>query len=519
MDIDIIKQISTISFVLHENLRVTETSDLLAKHFPNMEGKKLDKFFEFQRPKIIFLQDCVKSVGQLVLAISIEKNFAFRGQFIISSDGNGELKFVGSPWLSWITENTNLSLTVSDFSPFDVQLEQIVYSLTQKQQLRDLVTFNKELLEAKKELEKSSKVQSDLFALMSHEMRTPTASIYFSLDLIDEKELKAFDADMVRIARDSVMSLRLVIDDVLNYSKLKKEGLKNEPVIFDPRKLLKSLENTSLAKMKDSPITFHYYYDGPEKIFADAGKIKQLLSNLVDNALKFTGDGFVRVFFEFVESKQKIRICVEDTGVGIPNEKQDLIFTEFWTTESYVAKDLGVGLGLPICRKMVEVLGGSICFESFEGKGSCFYLELPAMAYVAAKKEQKTRKRDSSKSERLTGNILLAEDNFTNRYLIQLQLSKLGLNADTAVDGNEAIKKAQASKYDLILMDISMPNMDGILATKRLRQMGNNIPIIAMTAFSDPKDHFEFIDAGMNQVITKPTTISKIKKIISQYCK
>ncbi|MFX4227370.1 MAG: hypothetical protein ACFHHU_05655 [Porticoccaceae bacterium] len=108
MDIDIIKQISTISFVLHENLRVTGTSNLLRKYFPNMEGKKLDEFFEIQRPKVIGFQDYAESAGQLVLAVSVEKNFAFRGQFIISSDMNGELKFVGSPSLSWITQNTNL---------------------------------------------------------------------------------------------------------------------------------------------------------------------------------------------------------------------------------------------------------------------------------------------------------------------------------------------------------------------------------------------------------------------------
>ncbi|MEQ9209132.1 MAG: response regulator [Pseudomonadales bacterium] len=520
MDIDIIKQISTISFVLHENLRVTGTSNLLKKYFPNMEGKKLDEFFEIQRPKVIGFQDYAESAGQLVLAVSVEKDFAFRGQFIISSDMNGELKFVGSPWLSWITENTNLSLNVNDFSSFDVQLEQLVYSLTQTQQLRELETLNKELSEAKKELEKTSKAQSDFFSLMSHEMRTPTASIYSALDLIDKKELKAFDANMLKIAKDSVQSLRLVIDDVLNYSKLKNEGLKNEPVIFEPEMLLKSLEDTFLVKAKDFPIAFHSYYDGPEKIFADAGKIKQVLSNLIDNALKFTGEGFVNVFFEFLKSKQKIRIRVADTGEGIPKEQQELIFTEYWTTKSHFSKDLGVGLGLSLCSKMIEVLGGSICFESFEGKGSCFYLELPAMAYVAAKKETETKKTSSSKNERLKGKILIAEDNFTNRYLIQLQLSKLGLDVDTAVDGNEVIRKAQANNYDLILMDISMPNMDGIQATKHLRQTkkAKNIPIIAMTAFSDPKDHSEFINAGMNQVITKPAEISTIKKIICQYC-
>ncbi len=524
MDLDVINQISTVSFSLDNRLKVSRTSKLLQKSCPNLEGGKLLDFFEIRRPEVNSYQDLVRNANELILAVSKDGNFAFRGQFILSSDLDGELKFVGTPWLSWMASNSDFSLSIKDFPPFDAQLDYLVYLTTEKQRRTEMDSLNCELKKAKEAVENTLQSQSELFSMMSHEMGTQIASIYAAINMLQEKELNESDRSFVQISRNAIKNLRIIFDQALNYSKLKHKGLKNEPIVFEPEELLESLLESFSSMLEERCVRLTYNYTGAKAVFADAMKIKHVLSNLVDNALKHTEKGSINIFFDFQIERQKIRFRVADSGKGIPIDQQQYIFSEFWTSKSYISSEIGSGLGLAICKKMLDCMGGSICFESIENKGSCFYVELPAMLADGldnnhSYQTEEIPKEPSLGIEQPKGKLLLVDDNMTNCYLTQLHLNAQGFEVEIAKDGRQAIEKVRQNKFDLVLMDISMPDMDGIEATKRIRELeqGVDLPIIAFSAFDDLEKQFNLKEIGISNILHKPAEISEIKNIIKQY--
>lgn len=520
MEKDIIAQISTIYFDLDEQLIMQGCSDTLVHYCKNVEGARLDEYFEFLRPSSArCFQELTDTAGEMVLMHARDKNFAFRGQFVCSGKSQAKLMFVGAPWLAWVVENCpGMSLRMEDFPAFDVQLDQTMYITMAKQSLKELDELNGKLTQAKDRAEQANKSQSDFFALMSHEMRTPLNGLSTALELIEEVNLQGEDLRMLQIARNSSDSLKRVIDQVLNYSKLEAGGFSNDRIEFSLSNTLASVRDLISPRASKQDTFLIIENRGPDIIVADEAKLRQVLINLVGNAVKFTRLGEIRITASYGKEDGHLYIQVADTGEGIAEEMQPRIFESFWSFENKREDTSGTGLGLSICHRFVEIMGGKISFESHPGKGTTFFIDLPVE--VVSESSEETLKTTGETEPYFSGKVLLVEDNPTNQYLGSLLLKRRGIEVDIASTGREALDKVETGTYQLVLMDISMPVMDGIEATEELRKTSSSeeLPIVAMTAHADEEEHVRCIGAGMNAVITKPIDIGALDRVLAKYC-
>lgn len=516
----LVRQISTISFCVHQDLSLHNPSDTLSHYLPNAEGGTLTDLFEVVRPAgAIDFSSLRDTYGAMVLLVTRDQTFAVRGQFIDSTNGNA-LIFVGSPWLSWITQNApQTQIRMKDFASTDVQLDQLIFLSTEQQNLKDLHQLTEELRQAKDAAEQANEIQSKFFALMSHEMRTPLNGVSAALDLIDDHQLEGESLKMLQIARNSSGNLKRVIDQVLNYSKLQAGGFSNDVKPFDLYQTLTSVMDlhTPFAQQQDNQLVLSGI-DQPLFLGADESKLRQVLINLVGNALKFTVDGEVSVHSDLDENSKTLTIYVRDTGEGIPEVLQPKIFQSYWSFDSNRGGSKGTGLGLNICKQFIDIMGGDIRFESTPGQGTKFEIRLP-VARVEANEEYRQVEAEQV-PEYFSGQVLLAEDNRTNQYLIQLLLERRGLRVHLADSGVEAIAQIEANHYDLVLMDISMPVMDGLEATRKLRERYSKeqLPIVAMTAHAGDEDHARFLAAGMNSAMSKPIDLHVLNQTLARWC-
>jgi CheY-like chemotaxis protein/HPt (histidine-containing phosphotransfer) domain-containing protein len=266
----------------------------------------------------------------------------------------------------------------------------------------------------------------------------------------------------------------------------------------------------------------------PAQIRTDVTRVRQCLINLAGNAIKFTREGhvYLRVSLQQIDNAPFIRFDVEDTGIGIPDEKQGEIFDTFVQIDNGTSRKFGgTGLGLAITKRLSELLGGQLTMTSEVGKGSVFSLTIPA-GVDAAKQPLLDRQNVTSDTEsgnekarqtKFSGNILVAEDARTNQVLIKSLLKRLGLKVTIAEDGNQAVQQASSNQFDLIFMDIEMPNMSGYEATKAIKKEGLKTPIIALTAYAMKGDNEKCLGAGCDDYISKPIERKKLYKILNKY--
>lgn len=532
---DIISQISTISFRLNQGLIMSGLSDTLKHYLPDAESAIITDVFDIVRPAGSSTYEQFKNTcGAMVLLTAKDQSFAIRGQFVVPPEQEGDetgeedqLFFTGSPWLSWITQNTDASkIRMKDFAATDVQLDQLIFLSTEQQNLQDLKQLTEELKTARDEAEQFNVMQAKFFALMSHEMRTPLNGVATALDLVEDKELQGESLKMLQIARSSGSNLKRVIDQVLNYSKLQAGGFANEPHSFDLQRTLAAVVDlhTPFANQQRNELVVEVFRE-PERIKADEPKLRQVLINLVGNALKFTTDGKVRIKAEFDDGAEQLVIKVADTGEGIPEELQPKIFESYWTFDSNRREFRGTGLGLNICKQFVDIMGGDIGFESVPRKGTEFEIRLPVHGFGEEDAEAMPGQPESLAGDVLvpqfSGCVLLVEDNKTNQYLSQLLLEKRGLKVHLADNGIEALAQVEANQYDLVLMDISMPVMDGMEATEKLRERYSKkqLPIVAMTAHAGDEYHNRFEAVGMNSAMSKPIDLLILNETLARWCK
>ncbi len=392
----------------------------------------------------------------------------------------------------------------------------------------NLIKVNNELAEAKKIAEDSVKIKQDFMANMSHEIRTPMNAIIGFTQLLLKTNLNEEQQKYLRSIKISGENLIVIINDILDFSKIEAGKLNIESVDFNLAQLFSDIkvieENAVLAK----GLSLHFDLDKsvPNWINADPVRINQILLNLLTNAVKFTHQGGITVK---VSSEQKnkqayLKILCKDTGIGISKEKQQFIFESFTQENGDTTRKYGgTGLGLTIVKKLLELMGGEISLHSEVGKGSEFLVLIP-YGFVEDKTTDEEDLDNGFVEEELKGKrILLAEDNMMNQILAKKVLSDVGIVTDIAENGLEAVEFVQKNAYDLILMDIMMPEMDGLEATKEIRKTfsAKQLPILAMTAFvftgGDDKKIYE---AGMDDFILKPfnpnSLYSKIYSLINR---
>ena len=383
-------------------------------------------------------------------------------------------------------------------------------------EINNLLEHSKELseslTEAKREAESANHAKSSFLASMSHEIRTPLNAIIGFINLLRKNETDLQKLEYITTVQNSSSSLLGVINDILDISKIEDGKLDIEAIDFDVyqqiNELIKFYEST--VQSRDIELNLNIDKSVPKYLTSDPLRLKQVMSNLISNAIKFSPDEST-VSIELRYKDSQLFVSVRDEGIGISEEAKKRIFNAFEQAESSTTRSFGgTGLGLSISKKLVELLGGEISVEGELDKGSVFsfYVDAP---------ESKNNVDDviEDKDYKFEGHVLVAEDNKTNQMLIKILLDDMGISYKVVDDGEEAVKAFLDEEFDLILMDINMPNMDGIEATKRIRQEnteGNTIPIIALTANAMKEDVNGYLEAGMNSHVSKPINNALLAK-------
>lgn len=391
----------------------------------------------------------------------------------------------------------------------------------------------KELMEAKLSGEKLSNSKSQFLANMSHEIRTPLNGIIAGLDLLKREALSAEGQELVNIIKNSADNLFTLINDILDLNKVEAGKLDLQSKPFKLGSLIKETNELMQVKAQQKGIKLGIKLKGDvsSHIYGDQLRLKQILTNLLSNAVKFTSEGSVDLEVEAQEKENRlvnIRFSIQDTGVGIKKEDQRKIFETFTQGDLTSSKKYGgSGLGLSITKKLVEMMGGKLDFRSNYGQGSVFFFDID-LRKVPQKVEEslETSSRESnnngSESDTKEFKILLAEDNKMNQKLVQIFCNRSNIPVTLAENGQEALDTFKSGEFDLVLMDVQMPIMDGLEATKSIRtwERRNNrdkAPIIALTANAMKGDKEKCIEAGMNDFIPKPFKKEELEKMIFQY--
>lgn len=383
-----------------------------------------------------------------------------------------------------------------------------------------------ELVIAKEHAEESDRLKSAFLANMSHEIRTPMNAIVGFSNLLKDPSISAEEKEEFtqQITLNSSTLLQL-IEDIIDISKIEAGQLFFEIKLFNVNSLLNDLLITFLQKRnstynKEINLTLHLGVENSYAIYTDPLRLQQVLSNLIDNALKFTDQGFVEFGYTLEESASvpMIKFYVKDSGIGLTQEQQKLIFNRFTKIENDKNKLYrGTGLGLVISKSIINLLGGQIYVESELYKGSTFYFTIPNIIDLG-----KIESKISIQTKELEFNwegktILIAEDENSNFKYLVASFKKTRVNILRALNGNEAIDIYKSNRIDLIIMDIKMPKMNGLEATKEIRKLNKDIPIIALTAFAMQNDAVICFEAGCNEYLSKPILQEKLFSVLSKY--
>jgi len=382
------------------------------------------------------------------------------------------------------------------------------------------------LIQAKETAEAASRSKSEFLANVSHELRTPLNAIFGMLQMVTTTELSEEQLECINTALSSGRNLLQVINDVLDLSKIEAGKIELLEADFNLRDLVGSVEDifSLQAEEKGLAIKWTVGEDLEDWYIGDQGRIRQVLFNLVGNALKFTEAGSISIECQQVASPDpdlfaRLLFVISDTGIGIPQDKIGSVFEAFEQVDgSYSRYYQGTGLGLGIVKRFVELMDGNITVESLTGKGTTVAVTVKVRHGSTGQDEVVTESKDQTLD--LTGiRLLLAEDDRVNQIAASKLLEKRGYAVDCAGDGNEVLEMLSKDDYDCILMDIQMPGMDGIDATKAIRSskdLGDkgNIPIIALTAHAMAGDREKFIDVGMNDYISKPVEIDQLEEVL-----
>ncbi|MGP8246850.1 MAG: ATP-binding protein [Bryobacteraceae bacterium] len=375
--------------------------------------------------------------------------------------------------------------------------------------------------QARLRAEAADRAKSVMLANMSHEIRTPMTGIIGFADLLSATPLSSDQQDYVENIRSSAYALLALINDILDLSKIEAGRLELESAPVDLRRLVENAVGLLAVPAAEKHLRLAFTIDPstPAAILTDASRLRQVLVNLLGNAVKFTNQGEVSLSLAAGKEKDgshRIDFAVRDTGPGIPPEHRQRIFESFRQVDASISRKFGgTGLGLAISRSIVRQMGGSIEVESQEGCGSTFRFSIPAWA-VARSEVASVRKPALGRARAAAVTplrMLVAEDNPINRKLAQAVLRELGYQPDFAANGVEAFDRVALHDYDVVLMDVQMPEMDGLETTRRIRAEcppERQPRIIAMTAAAFPEDRTRCLDAGMDDYVSKPMNMEEL---------
>ncbi len=416
-------------------------------------------------------------------------------------------------------------------SPFRDRFGNVVGLVGVGRDVTDLMETAHDLQQAKEEAENANKAKSEFLATMSHEIRTPMNAILGFSEILMQRINDPASKSMLQSVVSSGSLLLALLNDILDLSKIEAGKLIISPSSTDMISIIEEMKIffKDRAEEKNVEIVLHKQRDFPERLLLDEVRVKQVLFNLVGNAVKFTPEGFVKIEMHFIkeaENKGVLKLQVSDTGIGIEPSQQEVIFLPFLQQNSKRNRTHeGTGLGLAISKRLVEKMGGSIRLKSIPGKGSTFTVHIPEVKIVDSADEQVIRKTISP--EMITfeqSNVLVVDDAPSNLQLMEVMLTPLNLKIQTATGGQEALDLLEEYKPDLIILDILMPDIDGYETVKRIRDNKRlkNIPVLAFTAFIHREAHQEddkLFDAFLHKPVDKEELIKMLKRFLKYFVK
>ena len=387
--------------------------------------------------------------------------------------------------------------------------------------------MNTELTQAIEETNKANKTKIDFVANMSHELRTPMNGILGMLQLLQSSEMPAKQEQYAKKAFSSAQSLLQVLNNILDFSKLDSDNVKLEKIPFTLDTIVSNVQDlfSINAQQKGLALNCVVHADRHMTLLGAPIQLNQIINNCIGNAIKFTDDGEVSLTIEVIFQKEneiQLRFSISDTGIGMTQTQSDRVFESFAQGDSSTTRKYGgTGLGLTISKQLTKLLGGDLQVKSKLGKGSEFLFTLPFT--IAEQRAAHTNNKNAPLPATVdlpklaAYKALVVDDNKLNQEITSAMLSKFDLNTTIANDGLDAIDKVSAQHFDIVFMDIQMPNMDGLEATKELRAKGYNMPIIALSAAVEPRDRKAAADAGMDNFLVKPIVFNSLCESLNKH--
>jgi signal transduction histidine kinase/ActR/RegA family two-component response regulator len=445
-------------------------------------------------------------------------------RLVVAIKGSQDGKPINVNW----TSRDEIGLVVDEFQK--LQDRQMSAQTDLRKALEHSESIANELTIAKELAEQSDRAKSQFLANMSHEIRTPMNGILGTAGLLLKTELAPKQARLAARIKESGWSLLSLLNNLLDVSKIEAGHVELEKIDFLLPRMLREVDSLMRSPAMEKGLTYQSCIapKTPTSLKGDMGRIKQVLFNLVGNALKFTESGGVTINVSHCESdgeKCLLRFEVSDTGIGIDADKQDLVFEKFAQADNSTTRLFGgTGLGLAICRELVEMMEGEIGIESEPGKGSNFWFtvacEKSTPKGIRLEPVESSQDGPDQAGSTQPLRILLAEDNEINQEIAVATLEEAGHHVDVVENGADAVDAVQNVSYDVVLMDVHMPEMDGVAATQAIRQLSGSvakIPIIALTANAMVGDREKYIAHGMNDYSSKPFDPDKLLVTI-QHC-
>jgi PAS domain S-box-containing protein len=483
----------------------------------NPLGRRFDELFELS-----IRTDSDADMARLGFAELLNGSFSRTETRYHREDGKAfDLLLTTAPLYGAHGESIGLVLTMVDITSRKDMEQDLLRAKGQLEEVNQELERRVENRTA--ELERANRAKDEFLANMSHEIRTPLAGVLGLTEILLHQQHPGNvhgDLEMIRSSAESVMSL---INDLFDLSRISQGKFVFHPVEFDLREMVRNAIGPFefLARSKDLDFSVDIDDGLPATVICDRDRIAQVIKNLVSNAIKFTDRGFVRVHVRrgrVGQESLKVVFMISDSGIGIPPDKQRDVFSAFTQLDpSYSKRFAGMGLGLAISKSLVESMGGTITIQSAKGEGSTFIFDMECARAAEIAKPAPTAK--ITLGDLPPMRILLAEDNPVNRLFLRRALVTAGHDVTEAENGLQVLSALASTSFDLILMDIQMPEMDGVEATQRIRSGRHgrrDIPIIALTAYAMKGDREKFLNNSMNGYVTKPVDFGELARTIAE---